>query len=146
MQPKTILLVEDDPDDVELVLQALKRNNISNEITVVDDGAEALDFFFGRGKFTSRDLSLMPAVVLLDLNLPKVDGLEVLRRLRANDRTKFQPVVMLTSSREEQDITSGYSLGVNSYVCKPVDFTQFADVVSRLGLYWLLLNELPFVA
>jgi len=146
IQSKTILLVEDNADDVELTLQALKRSNITNEITVMSDGAEALDFLFGTGKHGSRDLSVMPAVVLLDLNLPKVDGLEVLRRLRANDRTRFLPVVILTSSREEQDIVSGYSLGVNSYVRKPVDFTQFAEAVSHLGLYWLLLNETPTIS
>lgn len=145
MQAKTILLVEDNADDVDLTLQALKRNNITNEITVVGDGAEALDFLFGNGKYAGRDLSAMPAVILLDLKLPKIDGLEVLRRLRAKERTKFLPVVILTSSREEQDIASGYSLGVNSYVRKPVDFTQFAEAVSHLGLYWLLINETPTV-
>jgi two-component system, response regulator len=142
MRPKTILLIEDNPDDVELTLQALKKNNITNDITVANDGVEALDFLFGRGKYADRDLAVTPAVVLLDLKLPKVDGLEVLRRLRADERTKLLPVVILTSSREEQDIANSYSLGVNSYVRKPVDFTQFAEAVSHLGLYWLLLNEI----
>jgi two-component system, response regulator len=143
MRPKTILLIEDNPDDVELTMQALKKNNITNDITVANDGVEALDFLFGRGKYADRDLAVTPAVVLLDLKLPKVDGLEVLRRLRADERTKLLPVVILTSSREEQDIANSYSLGVNSYVRKPVDFTQFAEAVSHLGLYWLLLNEIP---
>jgi two-component system, response regulator len=143
MQAKTILLVEDNLDDVELTLQALQRNNITNEIIVVNDGAEALDFLFGNGKYAGRDLSAMPAVVLLDLKLPKVDGFEVLRRLRTDDRTRYLPVVVLTSSREEQDIVNSYSLGVNSYVRKPVDFMQFAEAVRHLGLYWLLLNETP---
>jgi two-component system, response regulator len=143
MQAKTILLVEDNLDDVELTLQALQRNNITNEIIVVNDGAEALDFLFGNGKYAGRDLSAKPTVVLLDLKLPKVDGFEVLRRLRTDDRTRYLPVVVLTSSREDQDIVNSYSLGVNSYVRKPVDFMQFAEAVRNLGLYWLLLNETP---
>ena len=143
MTNKTILLVEDNTDDVELTLHALKKNNIRNEIIVANDGAEALDYLFGTGKYTGRDLSFMPTIILLDLKLPKIDGLEVLRRLRANEFTKFLPVVILTSSKEEQDILNGYSLGVNSYVRKPVDFNQFAEAVSHLGLYWLLLNEVP---
>ena len=143
MDNRTILLVEDNLDDVELTIRALKRNNIKNEVTVVNNGAEALDFLFGKGKFSDRDLSNMPTVILLDLKLPKVDGLEVLRQLRANERTRYLPVVILTSSKEEQDIINGYKLGVNSYVRKPVDFNQFADAVSHLGLYWLLLNESP---
>jgi CheY-like chemotaxis protein len=121
----------------------LKKNNIRNDITVVHDGAEALGFLFGTGKYSSRDLTTMPTVILLDIKLPKLDGLEVLRQIRANERTKLLPVVILTSSKEEQDILNGYSLGVNSYVRKPVDFNQFADAVSHLGLYWLLLNETP---
>jgi len=140
---KTILLVEDNPDDVDLTLRALKKNNIKNEVKVVPDGAEALDFLFGTGKYSGRDLTNMPTVILLDLKLPKVDGLEVLRQLRANHLTKLLPVVILTSSKQEQDIVNGYSLGVNSYVRKPVDFNQFAEAVSHLGLYWLLLNEPP---
>jgi len=143
MDNKTILLVEDNLDDVELTIRALKRNNIKNEVTVVYNGAEALDFLFGKGNFSGRDVSIMPTVILLDLKLPKVDGLEVLRQLRANELTRYLPVVILTSSKEEQDIINGYRLGVNSYVRKPVDFNQFADAVSHLGLYWLLLNESP---
>jgi len=143
MANKTILLVEDNLDDVDLTLHALKKNNIRNEIIVAYDGAEALDYLFGTGKYSGRDLSSMPTIILLDLKLPKVDGLEVLRRLRANEHTKLLPVVILTSSKEEQDILKGYSLGVNSYVRKPVDFNQFAEAVSHLGLYWLLLNEVP---
>jgi CheY-like chemotaxis protein len=143
MITKTILLVEDNPDDVELTLHALKKNNIKNEVKVAYDGAEALDFLFGRGKYSGRDLSLLPAVILLDIKLPKIDGLEVLRQLRGNELTKLVPVVILTSSKEEQDIINGYSYGVNSYVRKPVDFNQFAEAVNHLGLYWLLLNEIP---
>jgi two-component system, response regulator len=143
MIPKTILLVEDNPDDVELTLHALKKNNIKNEVAVAYDGEEALDFLFGRGKYSGRDTSLLPTVILLDIKLPKIDGLEVLRQLRANKITKLVPVVILTSSKEEQDIISGYSYGVNSYVRKPVDFNQFAEAVNHLGLYWLLLNEIP---
>ncbi|PIQ29592.1 MAG: two-component system response regulator [Bacteroidetes bacterium CG18_big_fil_WC_8_21_14_2_50_41_14] len=134
MGSKTILLVEDNPDDVELTLRALKKNNIKNEIMVAVDGVEALDFLFGTGKYSGRDLKSMPTIILLDLKLPKVDGLEVLRRIRANDLTKLLPVVILTSSKEENDIVTGYSLGVNSYVRKPVDFNQFAEAVSQLGL------------
>jgi CheY-like chemotaxis protein len=141
MANKSILLVEDNPDDVDLTLHALKKNNIKNEIVVAYDGAEALDYLFGTGKYLGRDLSIMPTIILLDIKLPKVDGLEVLRKIRANELTKFLPVVILTSSKEEQDILKGYSLGVNSYVRKPVDFNQFAEAVSHLGLYWLLLNE-----
>jgi CheY-like chemotaxis protein len=140
---KTILLVEDNFDDVELTLHALKKNNIKNDVKVVNDGAEALDFLFGTGKYSDRDLMKMPSIILLDLKLPKVDGLEVLRRIRANKLTKLLPVVILTSSKEAQDIESGYQLGVNSYVRKPVDFNQFSEAVSHLGLYWLLLNETP---
>ncbi|MFA6401197.1 MAG: response regulator [Salinivirgaceae bacterium] len=143
MASKTILLVEDNPDDVDLTLRALKKNNIKNEVTVVYDGAEALEYLFGTGKYLGRDLTNMPTVVLLDLKLPRVDGLEVLRQIRSNELTKLVPVVILTSSKEEQDIVNGYSLGVNSYVRKPVDFNQFAEAVSHLGLYWLLLNEGP---
>jgi len=143
MANKTILLVEDNLDDVELTLRALKKNNIRNEISVVSDGAEALDYLLGKGKYSDRDLSNIPAVILLDLKLPKVDGLEVLRQIRANERTKFLPVVILTSSKQEQDIINGYGLGVNSYVRKPVDFNQFNEAIKNLGLYWLFLNEVP---
>jgi CheY-like chemotaxis protein len=140
---KIILLVEDDPDDVELTLRALRKNNITNEVELARDGAEALDYLFGTGAYSGRDTSLMPTIILLDLKLPKIDGFEVLRRLRADDRTKLLPVVILTSSKEEQDIVNGYSRGCNSYVRKPVDFAQFSEAVRQLGLYWLLLNEPP---
>ena len=143
MHGKIILLVEDNPDDVELTLRAFKKNNVANGVVVTRDGAEALDFLFGRGAYEGRDLSVMPVVIFLDLKLPKIDGLEVLRRLRADERTKLLPVVILTSSKEEQDVISGYSLGANSYVRKPVDFEQFVEAVRQLGLYWLLLNETP---
>jgi len=143
MTNKTILLVEDNLDDVELTLRALKKNNIKNEVKVVYDGSEALDYLFGTGKYSGRDLTLMPTVILLDLKLPKVDGLEVLRQIRANERTRLVPVVILTSSKQEQDLINGYSLGVNSYVRKPVNFEQFTEAVRNLGLYWLLLNEPP---
>jgi CheY-like chemotaxis protein len=143
MNSKSILLVEDNLDDVELTLRALKKNNIKNEVKVVYDGAEALDYIFGTGKYSDRDISNMPTVILLDIKLPKVDGLEVLRQIRANNLTKLLPIVILTSSKAEQDIVNGYSLGVNSYVRKPIDFNQFAEAVSHLGLYWLLLNEVP---
>ena len=142
-EKKTILLVEDNPDDVELTLRALKQYNIRNEIAVVRDGAEALDYLFATGTYSNRDTSVMPAVVILDLKLPKVDGLEVLQRMRADERTKLVPVVILTSSREEQDMINGYKFGANSYVRKPVDFTQFVEAARRLGLYWLVINEPP---
>lgn len=143
MENKTILLVEDNPDDVELTIHAFKKNNITNEVKVVYDGAEALDFLFGKGAYSDRDLNEMPTLILLDIKLPKIDGLEVLRQIRSNDLTRLLPVVILTSSKEEQDIISGYSLGVNSYVRKPVSFSQFAQAVNNLGLYWLILNEGP---
>ena len=143
MKKGIILLVEDNPGDVELTLLSLQKHNISNEVVVACDGAEALDYLFTTGAYADRDRSIMPAVILLDLKLPKIDGLEVLQRLRADERTKLLPVVILTSSKEEQDILNGYKLGANSYVRKPVDFKQFSDAVKQLGLYWLLLNELP---
>ncbi|MDO8897558.1 MAG: response regulator [Bacteroidales bacterium] len=143
MTNKTILLIEDNLDDVELTLHAIRKNRIKNEIAVVNDGAEALDYLFGTGKYSGRDCTVLPTVILLDLKLPKVDGLEVLRQIRANEHTKFLPVVILTSSKEEQDIINSYSLGANSYVRKPVNFNLFAEAVSHLGLYWLLLNEGP---
>jgi len=137
MNHKTILLVEDNPDDEALTLRALKNNNILNEVTVVRDGQQALDYFFGEEAAAKP----APTLVLLDLKLPKFDGLEVLRRIRADQRTSLQPIVILTSSREEQDIISGYRLGANSYIRKPVDFAQFMEAVRQLGLYWLVLNE-----
>jgi two-component system, response regulator len=141
MEDKIILLVEDNADDEKLTLRALEKNNIRNEVVVARNGAEALDYLFGTGAYAGRNLEFMPQVVLLDLKLPKVDGLEVLRRVRTNDRTKLLPVVILTSSNEEQDRINGYGLGANSYVRKPVDFNQFSEAVRQLGLYWLVLNE-----
>jgi len=143
MEHKMILLVEDNPDDEALTIRALKKNNIGNKVIVVRDGAEALDFLFFRGTYAERDPRDTPQVILLDLKLPKVDGLEVLRRIRADERTRVLPVVILTSSSEEQDLIKGYSLGANSYVRKPVDFSQFVEAVRQLGLYWLVLNEAP---
>lgn len=140
---KTILLVEDNPDDEALAIRALKRNHISNEIVVVHDGVEALDYLFGTGVYAGRDISLKPTVILLDLKLPRIDGIEVLRRLREDERTKLLPVVILTTSSEEQDMLNSYSLGCNSYVRKPVNFIEFTEAVRQLGMYWLLMNELP---
>ncbi len=140
---KVILLVEDNPDDEALTLRALKKNNILNEVVVAHDGVQALDYLFGAGAYAGRDTTIMPQVILLDLKLPKVDGLEVLRRIRAGERTKLLPVVILTSSKEEQDLINSYKLGANSYIRKPVDFNQFSDAVRHLGLYWLVLNEPP---
>jgi two-component system response regulator len=138
-----ILLVEDNEDDELLTLRALARNNIKNDVIVARDGAEALDFLFAEGGHAGRDISVMPAMILLDLKLPKVGGLEVLRAIRGNDLTKLLPVVVLTSSLEEQDLIRSYGLGANSYVRKPVDFNQFMEAVRQLGLYWLILNEKP---
>lgn len=143
MGNRTILLVEDNPDDIELTVRALRRNNILNDIVVAHDGVEALDYLFGTGAYHGREATPPPAVVLLDLKLPKVDGLEVLRRMRGDEHTRLQPVVILTSSKEEKDIVNGYRLGANSYVRKPVDFKEFVDAVTKLGLYWLVLNEPP---
>ncbi len=143
MEKKMIMLVEDNPDDELLTLRALKQNNILNEVVVAHDGAEALDYLFGTGKYAGRDLNRMPEVILLDLKLPKVDGLEVLRRVRENERTKLLPVVILTSSKEESDLINGYKHGANSYIHKPVNFSQFAEAVRQLKLYWLVLNEPP---
>lgn len=136
-----ILLVEDNPDDEALTLRALKKNHIMNEVVVARDGAEALDYIFATGKYAGRDLGIMPQVVLLDLNLPRIGGLEVLRRIRQDERTRLLSVVVLTSSKEDEDLIRSYSVGANSYVRKPVDFTQFTEAVKTLGLYWLLLNE-----
>jgi CheY-like chemotaxis protein len=142
-EDKSILLVEDNPDDVDLTLRALTKNHIANEVVVARDGLEALEYLFGTGKYAGRDLNHQPTVILLDLKLPKIDGLEVLRRLRTDERTKLLPVVILTTSREQQDLTNGYSLGANSYIVKPVDFEKFVNAVGQLGLYWILLNEPP---
>ena len=138
---KMILLVEDNPDDEILTIRALKQGNLVNKIVVARDGVEALEFLFGTGAHEGRDTRVMPQVVLLDLKLPKIDGLEVLKRVREDPRTKLLPVVILTSSKEEQDLIKGYSLGANSYIRKPVDFTQFAEAVRHMELYWLVLNE-----
>lgn len=141
MVSRPILLVEDNSDDEALTLRALKKNNIQNEVVVARDGVEALDYLFGTGAHAGRDLDRMPQLILLDLKLPKVDGLQVLQKLRADARTRLLPVVILTSSKEQQDLVEGYRLGANSYVRKPVDFTQFIEAVRQLGLYWLILNE-----
>jgi two-component system response regulator len=141
MRPPNILLVEDNPDDADLTLRAFSRSRVANEIVVVSDGEEALDYLFGTGVHASRVEAPLPSVVLLDLHLPKVEGLEVLRRLRSSDRTRRLPVVVLTSSREEGDVVRSYDLGANSYVRKPVDFEQFVSAAGQLGLYWLVLNE-----
>jgi len=138
-----IFLVEDNADDEALTLRALKKNNLSNDVVVARNGQEALDYLFATGDHEGRDLNVMPQLILLDLKLPKVDGLEVLRRLRAHEWTRLLPVVILTSSNEEQDLISGYGLGANSYIRKPVDFNQFIEAVRHLGLYWLILNEPP---
>jgi len=145
MNSPTILLVEDNPKDEMLTLRSLKKSNVANEIIVVRDGAEVLDYLFATGDYAGRDVNDRPAVVLLDLNLPKIDGLEVLRRLRADERYRLLPVVILTSSDEEQDILTGYELGANSYVRKPVAFDEFSRAVADLGRYWLLTNEPPSI-
>ena len=138
-----ILLVEDNPNDAELAMRALKKHNLANSIIWVKDGAEALDFIFARGAYSDRNINNIPKVILLDLRLPKVDGLEVLRAVKSDERAKLIPVVVLTSSREEKDIVESYNLGVNSYITKPVDFEAFVKTVSDLGMYWLLLNKPP---
>ena len=143
MKNSTILLVEDDPDEEALTLRALKKSNIGNEVFVVRDGVEALDFLFCTNKYADRDPDELPQLILLDIKLPKMDGLEVLRRLRADKRTHLLPVIILTSSKEEQDLIQAYRSGANSYVRKPVDFTQFAESIRELGMYWLVLNEAP---
>ena len=141
--PVEILLVEDNPADVELTLRALREHLLANQIPVVKDGAEALDFLFATGSYTDQQQEISPKLILLDLKLPKVDGLEVLRRIKAHKRTKTIPVVVLTSSQEQRDLVSSYELGVNSYIVKPVEFEKFEQSVKELGLYWLLLNQLP---
>jgi len=141
MEEKTILLVEDNPDDVELTIRALKKNHILNRMIVAKDGVEALDYLFGTGGHAGRDVRKLPIVILLDLKLPKVDGLEVLKRIRQNELTRLLPVVILTSSEEEKDKIKGYELGANSYIRKPVDFIQFTEAIKALGLYWLVWNE-----
>jgi CheY-like chemotaxis protein len=143
MDDVEILLVEDNPADVELTLRALKKNNIANKVQIAEDGEVALDFLFGRGQFSSRNTDNKPKVVLLDLKLPKVDGLEVLRNLKSNPKTQTIPVVVLTTSKQESDIIESYRLGVNSYIVKPVDFEKFVESVRDLGLYWLLINQTP---
>jgi CheY-like chemotaxis protein len=140
---KVILLIEDNPDDEALAIRALKRHHIGNEIVVAHDGVEALEYLFGTGKYTGRDINIKPTVILLDLKLPRIDGLEVLRRLREDARTKLVPVVVLTTSSEEQDLLDSYSLGCNSYIRKPVDFVQFSEAIRQLGMYWLLMNAPP---
>ena len=142
---RSILLIEDNPSDEKLTLRAFKKSNVTNDIVVVRDGAEALDYFFGTGQHAGRDTSRQPAVTLLDLKLPRIDGLEVLRRIRADERTMLLPVVILTASTEEEDIIRSYSLGANAYVRKPVDFGQFVEAANTLGIFWLLLNERPLL-
>jgi two-component system, response regulator len=143
MRDKIILLVEDNPDDELLTLRALRKNNVLNKVVVARDGVEALDYLFGTGGHSGRDTAILPQLILLDLKLPKIDGLEVLKRLRADERTRLLPVVILTSSREEQDMLDGYGFGANSYVRKPVNFEQFVQAIEQLKLYWLILNEAP---
>jgi len=143
MNDKTILLVEDNPNDATLTMQALKQHKLANEVVLARDGVEALDYLFARGSYAKRSASETPALVLLDIKLPKVDGFEVLREIRANELTALLPVVMLTSSREEQDLLQSYRLHCNSYICKPVDFMQFVRAVEQLELYWLVTNEPP---
>ena len=143
MTSKTILLIEDNPSDIELTQRALERSQVANEMVVIQDGQEALDYLFGWGAHAGRETCPLPGVTLLDLKLPRVPGLDVLRAIRANPRTRRMPVVILTSSNEERDVAAGYDLGVNSYIQKPVDFTRFAEAIRTLGLYWLMLNELP---
>jgi len=143
MNEKVILLVEDSQRDEELALRALRKNNIKNEVVIARDGAEALDYLFATGAHAGRNTAKLPTVVLLDIKLPKIDGLEVLRRIRADERTKLLPVVILTSSKEDKDLLAGYSSGANSFVRKPIEFAEFSDAIRQLGLYWLLLNEAP---
>jgi len=143
MKNKIILLAEDNPDDVQLTLRALKKSKIMNEVVVTHDGVEALEYLFGTGTYAGRDTKILPQVFLLDLKMPRMDGLELLKRIRSDERTKFLPVVVLTTSSEDKDLVESYKLGANSFVRKPVDFDQFADAIKQLGLYWLVLNETP---
>jgi two-component system, response regulator len=140
---KIILLVEDNPSDIKLTQRAMEKGHIANELIIAEDGQEALDYLFGTGTHLGREVTEIPALVLLDINLPKVDGLEILKRIRTDERTRRLPVVILTTSKEEQDVAISYDLGVNSYIRKPVDFSQFAQAILQLGLYWLVLNEAP---
>lgn len=144
MQNKVVLLVEDNPDDEALTLRALRKHNLANEIIVARDGQEALDYLFGEGEYAGRDIHSLPQVILLDLKLPKVDGLQVLEQLRNTEHTRNVPIVVLTSSSQEQDMMRSYDLGANSYVRKPVDFEEFLEAARQLGLYWLVLNEVPY--
>lgn len=143
MNNKTILLVEDNPSDINLTRRAFEKGHITNDLVVAEDGQEALDYIFGKGKYANRDISQLPTVILLDLKLPKISGLEVLKKIRATEKIKRLPVVILTSSKEEQDVAASYDLGVNSYIRKPIDFNQFAEAIKYLGLYWLVINEPP---
>jgi two-component system, response regulator len=143
MNDKTILLVEDNPDDEDLALRALRRHKITNDIVVARDGQEALDYLFGTGSHAGRDTTIQPEIILLDIHLPKVNGIEVLKHIRSDQRTQSLPVVMLTSSSEEDDLSTAYNLHANSYIRKPLDFDQFSEAVRQLGLYWLVLNQLP---
>lgn len=143
VEDKFILLIEDNPDDTALALRAFKRAHIGNKIVCVDDGVEAIDFLFAQGAYAGRDIDLLPQLILLDLNMPRMNGLEVLQKIRTTPHTRYLPVVILTTSNEERDLVQSYDLGANSYVRKPVDYDQFVAAVSQLGLYWLVLNELP---
>jgi two-component system response regulator len=145
MEYTHVLLVEDNPDDIELTKRAFQKNNIQSTLVVTHDGAETLDYLFGRGKYQGRDTTNTPKLILLDLKMPKVNGLEVLRRIRSDKQTKYIPVVILTSSRDKNDILTGYDLGANSYITKPIDFVKFHQVVQQIALYWLVLNEQPLM-